>query len=167
MHELAQLVAITLEYRCHENIALERLQQSVYHSTRVPRISLWDYTRRFAKYSFCSPECFVIALVLIDRYCTVSNIPITYRNVHRLLLTALVLSVKVRDDDYYKNSYYANIGGVHLRELVNLELHLLRVIEWDTWIEPSLFREYVTVMTGRYVSLLKTAAAPVTPPVTG
>lgn len=153
LNDLAQLVTLALEERCREHRHGSRQAQSVFHSTRVPSISLQDYIRRIAKYSGCSPECFVLAVVLIDRYCTVTNIPISQRNIHRLYITAIMISAKLRDDIFYSNSYYANIGGVANRELNFLEVELLTRIQWITWVEPSLFTQYVMRLRSCYGSV--------------
>ena len=42
----------------------------------------------------------------------VTTIPVTTRSIHRLLLTALVVSAKMRDDKYYSTAHYAKVGGV-------------------------------------------------------
>lgn len=33
---------------------------------------------------------------------------------HRFLLACILISIKYNDDDYYKNAYYAKVGGVSL-----------------------------------------------------
>lgn len=42
----------------------------------------------------------------------------TNRNAHRLLISAIVVSAKFFDDFYFKNSFYAKLGGISL-ELIN------------------------------------------------
>ncbi|KAG5494622.1 hypothetical protein JIQ42_02236 [Leishmania sp. Namibia] len=143
MPPLAQLCALALQYRCDLSHEMDQNIRSCFHSSRVPSISLWDYVRRFAKYSNCSEECFVLAIVLMDRYVCKTKIPITLRNVHRLYITAMTLSVKLRDDSYYSNAYYASIGGVVNAELNVLELELLDIVHWFTWVEKSVFDAYV------------------------
>lgn len=54
MHMLAQFVATALDERCEAQRHLDRFTQSVFHSTRVPGITIHDYIRRIAKYSGCS-----------------------------------------------------------------------------------------------------------------
>lgn len=44
--------------------------------------------------------------------------------VFRLLIASLVLAVKYCDDTYYKNSFYAQVGGIPLGELNSLEREL-------------------------------------------
>ncbi|KAG5470480.1 hypothetical protein LSCM1_01724 [Leishmania martiniquensis] len=143
MPPLAQLCALALQYRCDLSQELDQHIRSCFHSSRVPSISLWDYVRRFAKYSNCSEECFVLAIVLMDRYVCRTKIPITLRNVHRLYITAMTLSVKLRDDSYYSNAYYASIGGVVNAELNLLELELLDIVQWFTWVEKSVYDAYI------------------------
>lgn len=143
MPPLAQYCALALQYRCDRSQDQDQNFRSCFHSSRVPSISLWDYVRRFAKYSICSEECFVIAMVLMDRYVCKTRVPITLRNVHRLYITAMTLSVKLRDDSYYSNAYYASIGGVLNGELNVLELELLDTVQWFTWVERSVYDAYL------------------------
>lgn len=150
MSDLAQLAALAMQHRCEEMRAFERSHQSLFHSSRVPGISVWDYVRRIAKYSGCSPECFVIALILLDRYSQVTQIPLSFRNIHRLSITTLMVSAKLRDDIYYSNAYYASIGGVTAKELYYLEVQLLATIQWSTWVESNAFDEYVVKLRSMY-----------------
>lgn len=143
MPPLAQYCALALQYRCDRSQDQDQNYRSCFHSSRVPSISLWDYVRRFAKYSICSEECFIIAMVLMDRYVYRTKVPITLRNVHRLYITAMTLSVKLRDDSYYSNAYYASIGGVLNGELNVLELELLDTVQWFTWVERSVYDAYM------------------------
>ena len=36
----------------------------------------------------------------------------TSRNVHRLMITAVVIATKYYDDFYFKNTFYAKLGGI-------------------------------------------------------
>lgn len=71
----------------------------------------------------CSPATYVYALALLDKVQEQHvDFYITKRNAHRLLITAMAISAKYLDDFYYKNSYYANIGGIGLKLLNEMEL---------------------------------------------
>ena len=73
------------------------------------------------KYMNSSTSSFVYALILIDRIQEYNpGLLLTGKNVHRLLLVANVVSAKYLDDFFYKNSFYANIGGVSLTVLNEL-----------------------------------------------
>jgi len=68
-----------------------------------------------------STSSFVYAVILIDRIQEYNpGLLLTGKNVHSLLLVANVVSAKYLDDFFYKNSFYANIGGVSLKVLNEL-----------------------------------------------
>ncbi|KEG10088.1 cyclin 6 [Trypanosoma grayi] len=142
MHELAMLTAMALQQRCTEQRHYEPFESTIFHSCRIPQISLWDYVRRIAKYFACSPSCFVQSIIFLDRYVEASNIPITFHNVHRLMITAAMVSAKLNDDACYNNAYYAHIGGISNAELNSLELAFLKTIGWCTWVEPNEYERY-------------------------
>lgn len=147
---LVQLTVAALQQRCAVQRHLEASYQTQFHSSRTPSISMWDYVRRIAKYSGCSPECFIIALLLMDRYTAATAVPLTFRNVHRLTITSVMVSAKLRDDIYYSNAYYASIGGVQPPELNALELELLKTIQWVTWVEPEIYEDFVRDLWAQY-----------------
>ncbi len=65
------------------------------------------------KYMGCSPVVFVYSLILIDRIQEYQeNFYMTSRNVHRLMITGVLVGTKYFDDFYFKNTYYAKLGGV-------------------------------------------------------
>eukprot|EP00659_Diplonema_papillatum_P008893 gene8893-13793_t len=102
-----------------------------YNGVKPPAISLEDYLYRWVRYSFCSSETFVLAVILIDRLAYRTGLLITSINVHRLLLVALVLAAKFRDDVYYSNKYYASVGGVTAAEMNALEISALADLDWE------------------------------------
>jgi hypothetical protein len=64
---------------------------------------------------------YVYALVLLDRIQEYQvGFVLHRRNIHRLLLTSTVISAKYMDDFFYKNSFYAGVGGVHINVLNTL-----------------------------------------------
>lgn len=59
------------------------------------------------------------------------NFVLTSLNVHRILITSVLLSTKVFDDEFYKNAYYAKLGGVSTSEMNSLELEFLTLVCFD------------------------------------
>lgn len=160
--ESVVLVAAALHDRCTANRALEPAHRSCYHSSRIPGITMFDYLKRISKYSRCSSECVIIALIYLDRYVAATQIPITFRNIHRLTITAILVAAKIRDDIYFSNAYYASIGGVSPPEINALELDFVKTLRWITWVEPSEYNAYHTelgVRHGDQVQLFQAAAA--------
>lgn len=102
---------------------------TVFHGLRAPPISVEAYLVRVAKYAKCSPACFVQAVALVFRLAKRdAAYQLTSLNVHRLVLTGVLLSAKFLDDHYYNNAYYARVGGVSTAELNRLEVEMLRLL---------------------------------------
>ena len=72
------------------------------------------YLERIKKYARCSDSCFVVALIYIDRLIETQNVVLTSLNVHRLVITSLMLAAKFFDDLFYNNAFYAKLGGTHI-----------------------------------------------------
>lgn len=99
---------------------------TIFHSKNTVTVSISSYlTSKFLlilgifKYMNCSPVVFVYALAMIDKIQELhEDFYMTNRNAHRLLISAIVVSAKFFDDFYFKNSFYAKLGGISL-ELIN------------------------------------------------
>ena len=70
------------------------------------------------RYMNASVSVFVYSLALLDRAQEYNpDLVVHKKNIHRLLLVSNLVAVKYLDDMYYKNSFYANVGGVPLKAL--------------------------------------------------
>ena len=63
-------------------------------------------------------------------------------NVHRLLITAIMLASKFFDDVYYNNAYYARVGGISNSEVNSLEMEMLRMISFSLFVQPDQYERY-------------------------
>ena len=73
---------------------------------------------RILKYAGCSEETFILALIYMDQVVQFNpEFVISSLNVHRLLITAIMLASKFFDDVYYNNAYYARVGGISNSEV--------------------------------------------------
>ena len=100
------------------------------------------YHHSIHKYASCSTECFVLALIYIDRLIQRNNFLLTDLNVHRVVITAVLLAAKFFDDAYYNNAYYAKVGGVLVSEMNSLEVEFLFRINFSLHVESEVFQKY-------------------------
>ncbi|KAJ8900230.1 hypothetical protein K2173_024870 [Erythroxylum novogranatense] len=116
---------------------------SVFHGLTRPTISIQSYLERIFKYANCSPSCFVVAYVYLDRFAQRQpSLPINSFNVHRLLVTSVMVAAKFMDDMYYNNAYYAKVGGISTTEMNYLELDFLFGIGFHLNVTPNTFQTY-------------------------
>mmetsp|Transcript_48720 Transcript_48720/g.89546 ORF Transcript_48720/g.89546 Transcript_48720/m.89546 type:complete len:226 (+) Transcript_48720:94-771(+) len=114
-----------------------------FHSVKPPPISIHDYLVRIQKLFQCSQECFVLCLVYIDRVVKLHpEFTISSLNIHRLLVTSVMLAAKFFDDIYYSNAHYAYVGGVKTKEVNVLEAQFLRLIKWNLHVSPKEYSQY-------------------------
>ena len=125
---------------------------SMFDLKSPPTISVADYLARnyfsdlgMYNYMKCSPSVFINAVVLIDRV-QENNPDLTVhpRNVHRLLLAANLVSAKYLDDLYFKNTFYANVGGVSLKVLNDLETELMKLLDFNAHVDLETMEAYAS-----------------------
>ncbi|CAN1232743.1 CYCU4-2 [Linum perenne] len=94
---------------------------AVFHGSKPPSLSIRQYLERVFKYAKCSTSCFVVAYIYLERFCGC----LTPLNVHRLVITSVMVAAKFLDDECYNNAYYARIGGVSTEEMNRMEMKFL------------------------------------------
>ena len=67
----------------------------------------------------------------------------TYRNVHRLMITAVVVATKYYDDFYFKNTFYAKLGGIQTQLLNEMEEEFLHMLNFNCFIKESTLKSYL------------------------
>jgi len=126
------------------------VQIARFHSSAAPCISIQDYIKRLRRYFHCSDECFVLALVYIDKVGKNNpSMAVSDVTVHRLMITALMIAAKFHDDQYYSNQFYSKAGGMTLREVNMLEGIMLKELNWNVVVSVE---DYCL-----YYNLVKTA----------
>lgn len=142
---LVKVLAAVLERLVNSNKSTARLdggQLTKFHALKAPGIGVEAYLDRVHKYASCSNECFILALIYIDRLIERNNFLLTDLNVHRVVITAILLAAKFFDDAYYNNAYYAKIGGLLVSELNGLEVDFLFRINFSLHVQPDVFAKY-------------------------
>ncbi|GLT76397.1 hypothetical protein SLA2020_480600 [Shorea laevis] len=116
---------------------------NAFHGVRAPSITLPKYLERIYKYTNCSPSCFVVGYVYIDRLAhRHPDSLVISLNVHRLLVTSVLVASKMLDDVHYNNAFYARVGGVSNAELNRLELELLFLLDFGVTVSSRVFESY-------------------------
>mmetsp|Transcript_16544 Transcript_16544/g.31449 ORF Transcript_16544/g.31449 Transcript_16544/m.31449 type:complete len:333 (-) Transcript_16544:74-1072(-) len=142
---IVQVLATVLDRLVTANTPLARTdpgQVTKFHAMKAPGIGILQYLERILKYASCSNECFIMALIYIDRLIQSNNFLLTELNVHRVVITAVLLAAKFFDDAYYNNAYYAKVGGVLVSEMNGLEVDFLFRINFTLHVTPEVFAKY-------------------------
>jgi hypothetical protein len=118
-----------------------------FDGVEAPEMCLVDFAKVIFKYSKCSPESCILCLAYIHRFLVESpDFTLSVLNVHRLLLTSMVVAAKFLDDIHLHNSCYAKIGGVSMQELGILEVRFLKVIQWKLFLDGEDYERFKSVV---------------------
>ncbi|XP_038875511.1 cyclin-U2-1 [Benincasa hispida] len=115
----------------------------VFDCHEAPDMSIQCYLERIFRYTRAAPCVYVVAYVYIDRFCQQNpSFRITLRNVHRLLITTVMVASKYVEDMNYRNSYYARVGGLTTKEMNQLEVDFLFLMGFKCHVNLSVFESY-------------------------
>ncbi|CAI9764624.1 unnamed protein product [Fraxinus pennsylvanica] len=129
------------------NPSFQTQKISVFHGLTRPTISIQTYLDRIFKYANCSPCCYVVAYVYLDRFTQrLPTLPINSFSVHRLLITSVMVAAKFMDDIYYNNAYYAKVGGISTTEMNFLEVDFLFGLGFNLNVKPNTFYAYCSYL---------------------
>ncbi|OEL19089.1 Cyclin-P4-1, partial [Dichanthelium oligosanthes] len=131
---------------------------SAFRATARPDISVRAYMARIARFAGCSPSCYVVAYVYLDRLLRRGRrgrgaLTVDSYSVHRLLITAVLAAVKFMDDVCYNNAYFARVGGISLPEMNYLEVDFLFGVGFDLNVSPETFGHYCAVLQAEMLCL--------------
>jgi hypothetical protein len=118
----ALLVKIT---RTNDQLHVEAgsKQSSLYtcfHARSIPTITIHAYFTRILKYCPCANECLIALLVYFDRMTQPQSetnlhpLHIDSYNIHRLIITGLMISSKLYSDVFFTNTRYAKVVYIYL-----------------------------------------------------
>lgn len=77
---IIRVLAAVLERLIHTNAHLTQTQVTKFHALKPPQITILAYLERIFKYASCSSECFILALIYIDRLISKNNFVLTELN---------------------------------------------------------------------------------------
>ncbi|KZV42727.1 hypothetical protein F511_10435 [Dorcoceras hygrometricum] len=146
MQKVIKFLSSLLQRAAETNDAFRDLASqklSIFHGLTRPTISVGCYLERIFKYANCSPSCFIVAYIYLDRFAIKQPfLPINSYNVHRLLIASVLVSAKFMDDIFYNNAYYAKVGGINTMEMNLLEMDFLFGLGFELNVSPSTFHTY-------------------------
>jgi len=122
-------------------------------SGRLPPITLDAYIGRLLQYAPCEKECFLAALLYMDRLSERIGFVFNSMNIHRSYLTSLLLAAKFFEDQPCDNGYFATVGGVSLQELNVMEVQFLQFVDFRVSVTGWEFNVYAKLVEDNVVNI--------------
>ncbi|CAL5401257.1 unnamed protein product [Camellia sinensis] len=128
---------------CKWVLSRNTCRTAIFDCNETPDLTIQSYLERIFRYTRAGPSVYVVAYVYIDRFCEAHpEFRINACNVHRLLITTIMLASKYVEDMNYRNSYFARVGGLTTNEMNQLELDFLFLIGFKLHVNVSVFESY-------------------------
>ena len=121
---------------------LKKQSMMYFSANTIPNITIKDYLMRIQNYSEVEKSTLILSLILIDRMCRKSGILLTHYNIHRILFSSLLVSIKYNEDSYFDNNFYSQIAGVKPNELKLLEYSFLEYNDFNIYVKDDEYKQY-------------------------
>ena len=124
------------------NNQMKFVKHDIFYISRLPSISLEDYIIRIVNSTKMNISSLIISIIYIDKFCELNKYILSLKNIHRILLTACLLSIKFNEDVNVKSKYYANMAGISVQDLNNLEFYLIVKLEFSLFVDYEIYQKY-------------------------
>ena len=121
---------------------LKKQSMMYFSANTIPNITIKDYLMRIQNYSEVEKSTLILSLILIDRMCRKSGILLTHYNIHRILFSSLLVSIKYNEDSYFDNNFYSQIARVKPNELKLLEYTFLEYNDFNIYVKDDEYKQY-------------------------
>lgn len=118
-----------------------------FYSKKPPPIPLEEYLLRLHRYCPMSTAVYIATSLYIHKLAVIERIiPVTGRNVHRLLLAGLRVAMKALEDLSYPHRRFAKVGGVSESELGRLEISFCFLTNFELKVDEAMLSRQATAM---------------------
>ena len=124
------------------NNQMKFVKHDIFYISRLPSISVEDYIIRIFKSTKMNISTLIISIIYIDKFCEMNGYILSLKNIHRILLTACLLSIKFNEDGNVNTKYYANVAGIPVQDLNNLEFYLIVKLEFSLFVDYETYQKY-------------------------
>jgi len=118
----------------------------VIFNSNHPSITLQNYIKRMFKYLQLRQDDLLYAMNLIEHLMNVCKTRYTYiltpTTIHKLLASSILITLKITDDKFYYQTYYAKIFGMTRDCLTQCEINFLLYIQFSVYISMEIFNDY-------------------------
>lgn len=146
-------IAAELEHRLSE--ATQANEEDAFSKGRVPKVAVDVYLARLARYinvwrghaggkESAGVRSAVMTMVYIDKIEKMRpGYALTRQNVHRLAMSAMLISTKFMEDRAISTEFWAKVGGVSLPEVNSLESKFCSLLDFELFVDEEVYDRYL------------------------
>ena len=138
---LSEIISINKLISIYSNI-LKKQKNDIFSLKNKPNISLASFLSRIIIYSKLEYSTLCLGLIYLNKVIE-NNLFLTDFNVHKLLSTSILIAIKYNEDKISNNDYYAQIFGLSLNELNQLEYQFLILMDFNLYVEQKFMKKFL------------------------
>ncbi|CCH45679.1 Cyclin-U2-2 [Wickerhamomyces ciferrii] len=118
-----------------------------------PPISITQYLERINHYCGLSTAVYLTSCLYLYKIVIIAEaLKLNDRNVHRVLIAALRISCKTIEDINHRQTFIAKIGGVNNKDLLNLEIGLLYLLNFKCQVNEESLNGFLIEIKKLHIS---------------
>ena len=117
-------------------------KNNIFYLEQIPPISLEDYIHHLVKYTNMNISTLILSIIYIDQFCEKYKYILSLNNIYRLLLISIFISLKFNEDMIVDAKIFANIAGVSVEDLKNLELQMCSALNFRFFVKSEYYQQY-------------------------
>ena len=117
-------------------------KDNIFYLEQLPNISFGDYILHLMKHTHISISTLILAVIYIDKFCEKFKYVLTLHNIYRIILISIFISIKYNEDIIVNANLYAQIAGVCIEDLLNLEFNMCVALEFGFFVKEELYQQY-------------------------
>ena len=143
--QIIKSIAQNLRDIIKENIRknlMKYVKYDLFYIGRNPPISIEDYINRIYKMTKMNISSLILSVIYIDRFSELNGYILSMKNIHRIILAACLLSIKFNEDINISPKYYAEVAGIPVYDLNNLEIYLCVKLKFSLFVSCDIYQNY-------------------------
>jgi hypothetical protein len=124
------------------NIYQLYIKSDIFFLNHIPQISIEDYIKRIMKYTQMNISSLILAIIYIDKMCENNSYILCFNNIHRLILSSCLLSIKFNEDISFHNDLYARISGESVENVNQLEYEFYVLLNFSLFVDYNYYEKY-------------------------
>ena len=124
------------------NIYQLYIKSDIFFLNHIPQISIEDYIKRILKYTQMNISSLILAIIYIDKMCEKNSYILCFNNIHRLILSSCLLSIKFNEDISFHNDLYARISGESVENVNQLEYEFYVLLNFSLFVDYNYYEKY-------------------------
>ena len=118
------------------------VKSDIFFLNHIPQISIEDYIKRILKYTQMNISSLILAIIYIDKMCEKNSYILCFNNIHRLILSSCLLSIKFNEDISFHNDLYARISGESVENVNQLEYEFYVLLNFSLFVDYNYYEKY-------------------------